>query len=496
MNDFAIEASEIRKGFDGVVVLDGVDFSVKQGEVHGLVGANGAGKSTLMKILNGLYQMDSGTMKVFGIQKHFNTPDQARENGIAMVYQDLSLVGTLSVTENIFLARNPYRKGLLIDDGKARQKAKSLLEMIGVDDTIHLDAKVSDISVGQQQLVEIAKALASDPKILILDEPTASLSGTEIDILFSVIRKLRDRGISIIYITHYLRDIFKICDSVTVLRDGKTVLKEKAGNTSLGDLISAMMGETSSGVSTWDRKARVESENALLVVEGLTTDAVHDASLCVYPGEIVGIAGLLGSGRTELLKALFGCDRIRAGRIEVEGKKVFIRSPSDAQDAGIALAPEDRRRQGLILDFSIEQNIVLPALKRISRGLLLDEGKSGKMADSMIAHLGVKAKNRQQTVRYLSGGNQQKVVVAKCLSSDARILLLDDPTFGVDLHSKHEIMKIVKEFAGRGGGVVFVSSEFNEISSFCDVVYVMKKGRITGVVKEFMSEERLMQMVQ
>ncbi len=496
MKDFAIEARDVRIGFDGVPVLDGVDFTLATGEIHALVGANGAGKSTLMKILNGLYRMDSGTLKVFGKPSSFATPEEARAGGVAMVYQDLSLVATLSVSENIFLARNPFRKGPLLDDGKARERAAELLASIGVDKSIHPDAKVGDISIGQQQLVEIAKALATEPRILILDEPTASLSNTEIDILFSVMKRLKDRGISIVYITHYLRDIFRVCDRVTVLRDGKAVLTAATAQTSLDRLVTAMVGGNSGSGSAWKRTQRDETGKPLFVVEGLQTDAVEDASLCVYPGEVVGIAGLLGSGRTELLRALFGCDRIRSGRIEVEGRKVSIRSPADAQNAGIALVPEDRRRQGLILDFSIEHNVVLPVLKKVRGRFLLDNAKSVGMADHFIKYLGVKTTDRNQHVRYLSGGNQQKVVVAKCLSGDAKILLLDDPTFGVDLHAKHEIMKIVREFAAAGGGVVFVSSEFNEIADFCDVVYIMKKGRITDMVKESLTEDRLMQIVQ
>jgi ribose transport system ATP-binding protein len=496
MNTFAIEARGICKGFDGVKVLDGVDFRLSKGEAHAIVGANGAGKSTFMKILNGIYSADSGSVSVFGEKAGYDTPEGARKAGIAMVYQDLSLVPTLSVAENIFLASNPYKKGPFIDDGRARTEAAALLKSLGVGEAIDPDARVADISVGQQQLVEIAKALAGDPRILILDEPTASLSSSEIETLFDVIARLKSRGMSIIYITHYLRDIFKICESVTALRDGKAVLSTLASATTVEALVAAMIGIDEESRAEWKLTRRGGARKPLLEIRGLTTDSIRDVSIEIAPGEVVGLAGLLGSGRTELLRALYGCDRIVAGSVYIDGTEVEPRSPSDALAAGIALVPEDRRRQGLILDFSVEQNVVLPVLEKIRGRFLIDERKSGGLADRYIERLGMKVTGRDQRVRYLSGGNQQKVVVAKCLSSEAKILLLDDPTFGVDMHSKMEIMRIVRDFASDGGGVLFVSSEFKEVAEFCDAIYVMKKGRVTCIVQDPVTEEQLMQLVQ
>jgi ribose transport system ATP-binding protein len=492
----AIEVRNLNISFDGVKVLEGVDFTLGVGETHALVGANGAGKSTLVKILNGIYHKDSGEISVFGSSTPYDSAQGARERGIAMVYQDLSLVPPLTVTENIFLSRPPFRKGIFLNTAKAHDEAVKILASLGVDTVIDPDSRIEDISVGQQQLVEIAKALSLEPRILILDEPTASLSNSEINVLFRVIERLKGRGISIIYITHYLRDIFKICDRVTVLRDGSVVLAKPVAETDIWELVHEMVGGQAETSVVWKRTEPAPGVKPLLELENVTTRSIRDVSLHVFPGQVVGIAGLLGSGRTELFRALYGLDRRISGRIVVNGREVAIRSPSDALAAGIALVPEDRRKQGLVLDFSVEQNIMLPILRKLRGKMLLSGKKSGTLVDHYIKYLMVKTQDRRQHVRYLSGGNQQKIVVAKCLASEASVLLLDDPTFGVDIHSKLEIMRIVREFAAAGKAILFVSSEFKELAEFCDEIYILKKGSVSGDVRRNVTEDQLMQMVQ
>ncbi|MDR2477319.1 MAG: sugar ABC transporter ATP-binding protein [Treponema sp.] len=495
MSEFAIEAEKINIGFNGVQILFDVDFSVRKGEVHALVGTNGAGKSTLVKIINGVYQRNSGTISIQGTPVNYENPESARESGIAMVFQDLSLIPTMTVAENIFLNTNPYRKGLLINDKKNAEKTEELLALIGVDTEISPHDIIEDMSVGKQQIVEIAKALSGNPGILILDEPTASLSNAEIERLFVVIDVLKSKGISIIYITHYLQDIFKICDSLTLIRDGRTVFRRNTDQIDVASLIDSMTDSGSKLVS-WNRRQNLRKGTPLFEIKDLNTRAIENVSLSVYLGEIVGIAGLLGSGRTELFKAIFGIDKLSGGEIIINGSKTTISSPVDAINHGISLIPENRREQGLVLDFPVGENMILSIFSRLRKFIMIDDKKTAELADRYIKTLGVKASGPMQIVRYLSGGNQQKVVVAKSLASNSRILLLDDPTFGVDVHAKHEIMKIIRDYAGRGNGVIMVSSEFNEIVDFCDSIYVMKKGQITDFLPDQVSEDELLLKVQ
>jgi ribose transport system ATP-binding protein len=495
MEDYAIEAEKITISFNGIQILYDVDFNVKKGEVHALVGTNGAGKSTLVKIINGVYKRDSGTISIEGKGVDYENPEGARAAGIAMVLQDLSLIPTRTVAENIFLNTNPYRRGLLIDDKKNAEKTKELLELIGVDTEIHPWDIVEDMSIGKQQIVEIAKALSRNPRILILDEPTASLSNTEIERLFTVIKTLKSKDISVIYITHYLRDIFKICDSLTLIRDGRIIFRQDTNRINVTDLINAMT-ETESETFLRNRSRGLRKGVPLLELKNLRTKRVENISIALYPGEIVGIAGLLGSGRTELFKALFGIDTVNGGEIFINGKKVTIASPSEAINQGIALIPENRREQGLVLDFPVGENMVLSIFNRLRHFLMIDDRKTAELADHYIKALNVKTQGPRQLVRYLSGGNQQKVVVAKSLASDSRILLLDDPTFGVDVHAKQEIMKIIHDYAEQGNGVILVSSEFNEMVSFCDSIYVMKKNHVTDFLTEAISEDELLYKVQ
>lgn len=495
MSDYAIQAENINISFNGVQILHNVNFSVKKGEVHSIVGTNGAGKSTLVKILNGVYKKDSGTIKIFGKLKEYNTPDEARRAGIAMVFQDLSLIPTLTVYENIFLNTHPYRKGILIDDKKSIKKALELLSLVGMQSEIDPRTKVEELSTGQKQIVEIAKALSYNSKILILDEPTASLTNKEVENLLDVINMLKEKGISIIFITHSLQDIFKICDRVTVIRDGRIVLTESTDKLDLRTLVSKMTGAEITAIE-WNKNKDLRDKKPLLELKNVSTNHIKEVSMKIFPGEIVGIAGLRGSGRSELLDAIFGVERISTGEILIDGHKVDISSTTDAISKGIALVPENRREQGLVLDFSVMENIIISILDKVKKYLSIDKNKCKTITNSYIKSLNIKTQGPEQVVRYLSGGNQQKVVVGKCLASKAKILLLDDPTFGVDVHAKQEIMKIIKDFASRGNGVIFISSQFQEIADLCDSIYIMKRGKVTDLIISEVTKDDLLYMVQ
>lgn len=491
----AIEARRLKKGFDGNPVLKEVNFTLKTGEVHALVGQNGAGKSTLVKLINGFHQRDGGEIRLFGEESYFATPKDAQAKGIAMVYQDLSLIPSLSVADNIFLTHSQQRSALISNRDRVRQ-AEPILATLGVD--IDPRQKVESLSVGEQQFIEIAKAMAMDARILVLDEPTASLSNNEINALFAVIEKLKSRGISIIYITHYMSDIMRICDAVTVLRDGYTVLETQMADTSVDALVEAMLGSKTDTDFIWDRPATSTSETVpLLELCNVTTCDLDAVSLKVMPGQVVGLAGLLGSGRTEILEAIYGLTPIQSGEVRVNGRAVKIHSPRQAIENGINMVPEERRSQGLVLDSSVEDNVLMASFDRISRSMVLNKAKGQSMVEATIKKLGVKTTGVTQPVRFLSGGNQQKVVIGKCLSTDAKVLLLDDPTFGIDINAKYEIMKIVNQYVAQGNGVIFVSSEYAEVGSFCDVIYVVNKGRI---VRHFsgqrMTEDALLAAVQ
>ena len=495
MGEFAIEVNKTNISFNGVQVLFDVDFHVRTGEVHALVGTNGAGKTTLVKIINGVYKQDSGSISIRGKPVNYENPEGARESGIGMVFQDLSLISTMTVAENIFLRTNPYRTGFLINDRKNAQKTEELLQLIGVDTEIRPQDIVGDLSIGKQQIVEIAKALAGNPSILIFDEPTASLSNNEIELLFAVIEVLKSKGISVIYITHYLRDIFKICDSLTLIRDGRIVMRRDTDKIDITELINSMTESESKPVSR-DRRQRLRQGTPILETKNLSSRGIDNISLSVYAGEIVGIVGLLGSGRTEFFRALFGIDKLSGGDILIDGKKIMINSPADAINHGISLIPENRREQGLILDFPVRENMVLSIFNRLAKYIMIDDRKTTEIAARYIKALDIKTSGPMQIVNYLSGGNQQKVVVAKSLAGRSGILLLDDPTFGVDIHAKHEIMKIIHDYARQGNAVIMVSSEFNEIANFCDSIYVMKRGRIIDFVCEQTSEDELLLKAQ
>ncbi len=478
-NPYVLELKDITISFSAVTVLSHASFFLKHNEIHAIVGKNGAGKSSFMKALTGVYIPDSGSITIDGEPVTLGSSKTVSQEKVAMVYQDLSLVPSLTVLQNIFLSYHPYKVWGILQDKKARKVAKELLEQVGIS-SLSLDSYVSELSAGESQLVEIAKAIAGNPNIIVFDEPTASLSDFEIKRLFETIERLRVQGHAIIYITHYLEDVMQLCDSVTVLRDGKVISTTATEHSTIESIVKDMLGEQESVVTVAKSVSKnVQEEHPYIELESVLSKKVGPMSLKAYAGEIIGIAGLLGSGRTELFELMYGLDPIVSGDIRIHGSKVSVQTPSHAIKQGIVLVPEERRTQGLVMDFDIEENMSLASLQKSSVKGMLDMEKRAKIADSMISSLQIKTTGRKQLVRLLSGGNQQKVVIGKCLTVAPKILLLDDPTFGVDIHAKREIMNIIKDYAQQGNIVFFISSEFSEIVHFCDRTYIVKKGTIT-----------------
>jgi ABC-type sugar transport system ATPase subunit len=469
----------IGKRFPGVVALDGVDFDVRRGEVHALMGANGAGKSTLIKILAGAYTPDAGEIAIEGRVVAIRDPHVAQQLGISPVHQELNLALPLGVAENIFLGRQPRRRGGLIDRARMQREAAGLLSDLGV----HIEpTAVENLSVAQRQMVSIARAVSAEARIVIFDEPTAPLSEHEATILFNIIRRLRDRGLGIVYTSHRLEEIFTLADRVTVLRDGHLVGTSPIGEMTMGRLIMMMVGrELGEAVPTRPAGVSTEIPAAALEVRGLTRNGVlHDCSMVVARGEIVGLFGLVGAGRTELARAIFGADPIDAGEIWVGGQRRHIRSPSDAIKCGIGLAPEDRKFEGLLTDMSVGRNIALAALPRLARMGMVRGGAERNLARRFVDRLAIKTPSLDQPVKFLSGGNQQRVVVAKWLATNPKLLILDEPTKGIDVSAKAEIHALIADLARQGVGVVLISSELPEVLAMCDRILVMHHGRLTG----------------
>lgn len=480
-----LEMSQICKYFNGITVLDNIHFELKKGEIHALVGGNGAGKSTLMKILTGVYELDSGRISIDSSEIKIKTPNDAEKHGIAMIFQEFSLVPTFTVAQNIFLGREPKKKSGLIDDKKCLQMARQLLDELKVD--IKPNTIVSDLGVGYWQMTEIAKALSKETKILIMDEPTSSLTERETEVLFDFITRLKQKGISIIYISHRMDEIFRICDRITILGDGKNIVTEETGKFDMERVIQYIAGKNLNKFE-WKKREGASDGTVVLEVKDLkTNNRVENVSFELKHGEILGIAGLMGSGRTEALRALFGIDAITGGEIYVKGKKTVIRSPKDAIESGIALVPEDRRVQGLVLDHQIKDNILLPSISKIvNEALLINDSEGNKISEHWVRRLNIKANSIYRTSRLLSGGNQQKVVFAKWLANSPEIIMLDEPTIGIDISAKIEIVEIIRELANNGKSILLVSSEMTELLAVSDRILVFHDGK---VVKQFIREE-------
>lgn len=477
MSDYLLEMKEISKSFPGVKVLDGVQLNLKRGEVLALMGENGAGKSTLMKILGGIYQRDGGTIVVKGQTQENMTPDIAAKRGIAIIHQELNLIPHLSVMENIFLGREfTYGKSGFVNWSRMRTEAKRWLEQLAID--LDPATPVGELSVGQQQMIEIAKALSMQADILVLDEPTAALTNREIDALFDVIAALKRKGVGMIYISHRMEEIFQISDRITVLRDGRYVGTVRTAETSLDELVKMMVGRE---ITDRFPKVEVKPGEERLRVENLTVRGkLSGISFSVRSGEIVGVAGLMGAGRTEMAKALFGAERIDGGAIFVDGKPVRISQPIDAIRAGIALVTEDRKEEGLVLPLSVRENIALPNLAKLASLGVMNRRAEQALSDETIRRLLIKTAGGEQAAGSLSGGNQQKVVIGKWLATQPKILILDEPTRGVDIGAKKEIYDIMNRLAQEGVAILMISSELPEVLGMSDRVLVMHEGRITG----------------
>jgi ribose transport system ATP-binding protein len=500
MESAIVRMSDITKSFNHVTVLKKVNFELYPGEVHALLGENGAGKSTLMKILRGIYQPDSGEIRIQEKVVHLNTTSDALNNGVAMVFQEFSQVPTLTVAQNIFLTREFRSRLNLLDDHQCEIRAKEIFDDMGVD----IDPKqlLSNLSTGYRQLTEIAKALSQNARILILDEPTASLTETETQALFSLIRRLKKNGISIIYISHRMEEIFKISDRITILRDGQKIVTEEAKNLNIQQVIEHIIGQKKQESKEIPVSRDENDQQVLLEINHLECEhGVHDVSLKLHCGEVLGIAGLMGNGQSELMQAIFGMNPIRAGEILIRDKKVKITDPAMSMKAGIAMIPEDRRNKGLILMHTIRENIMMPMIKlnRLPRRkFFIDEKKGSQVVNHYVKRLNIRCDSIYKQVGLLSGGNQQKVVIAKWLSTNPDILLMDEPTVGVDIGAKQEIIDIMRALAKEGKGVIFITSELKEMLSVCNRIMIIQNGHITRELKnsEIQSEERLNQILQ
>jgi ribose transport system ATP-binding protein len=493
-------AERISKSFAGVKALNDVDFDLRHGEVHALMGENGAGKSTLMKILAGVHTSYDGTIVVEGHAVSFTGVRDAEEAGVAIIHQELNLVPELSVADNIFLGREPLIGGVLIDRRRMVRAAARLLARLGV--TIAPDTRIAGLRVGEQQLVEIAKALSLNARILIMDEPTSALSSSECDTLFKIVRQLASEGVAIIYTSHRIEEVLELADRVTVLRDGRRVVTARIDELSRGAIISAMVGRE---MAANERGATVADGAAVLSVQDLTLDTLgphgwrrtlHGVSFELKRGEILGIGGLLGSGRTEILESIFGVAHgWRTGGIAIDGAAVEINSPSDAYHFGLALVSEDRKERGLHLADSICDNVALPSIGALSRFGLRTFARERGLAADMVKRLSVRCTGIGQQAAALSGGNQQKVVIGKWLATEPRILLLDEPTRGIDIGAKQEIYRLIFDLAALGLGIIVVTSEMPELLLLSDRILVMCEGRQTGILaRENASQETVMRL--
>lgn len=476
MQEHIVIMKHISKEFPGVMALDDVSFYLKPGEVMALLGENGAGKSTLMKILSGVYTKDSGEISLFSKRVDELTPKKAREKGVAIIHQELNLCSHLSVAENIFLAREITHSGIL-SAREMNKRAKALLDRLNID--IKPEAIVGDLPVSKQQMVEIAKALSLNAKILIMDEPTSALTSKEIDDLFVIIRKLKEEGCGIVYISHRLEELQHIVDRVTIMRDGKYIASMNFTDINMQEIISLMVGR-----EIKEKFPRVVCSPGKEILEVKNLNAgklVRDVSFKLFEGEILGIAGLMGAGRTETTRAIFGVSPKESGEVILDGKALTINKPVDAIRAGIVLVPEDRKKDGLCTKLSIRYNIALPNLDILSKTIGVVDGKMEKvMVDKSIRELMIKLPNPEVNADSLSGGNQQKVVVSKWLSRNSRVVIFDEPTRGIDVAAKVEIYNLMNDLKKRGIGVLFVSSEMQEILGISDRIIVMCDGKVTG----------------
>lgn len=486
-----LRADNVTKQFPGVRALSQVNLCLHESEVLAVLGENGAGKSTLMKILAGVFPMDAGSMYMSGHEIRIHSVEDALQNGIALIHQELNLASNLDVSANIFLGREPLRYGLLDRDTMHRE-ASRFLEMVGLN--VEPDMIVERLPIGQQQMVEIAKALSVNARVLIMDEPTSSLSHKETEQLFQVVNELKSNGVSIVYISHRLSEVKRLADRVTVLRDGCNAGELAGDDITYDNMVRLMVGRD---VSQYYQHTPLSPGDPVLEVEDLVVEANPHRKLSfkIHSGEVVGMAGLVGAGRTEVLQTLFGVTPALSGSITVDGQPLECHSPADAIRRGMALAPEDRKRQGLILGMSVRQNTSLASLYYDQRKGLLNHPREKLIAGQMMQRMQIKAPSDTQMVQYLSGGNQQKVVLGKWLARKPRVLLLDEPTRGIDVGAKQEIYRLMEELAREGVAILYVSSELEEILGLADRVLVIHDGAISGELsRQALTEESIMQL--
>ena len=473
-----IEMRGIDKAFGSNQVLKDAGFELRDGEVHALMGENGAGKSTLMKILTGVYTRDKGTVLVDGQEVVYKTPQEAEKAGIVFIYQELNVLFDLTVEENLFMGKE-ITKGFGICNKKAmRAKAQEVMDRMGVN--IPVNAVMSDLSVGQQQMVEICKALMVDAKVLIMDEPTAALTQSETEVLFEVINSLRAKGVSIVYISHRMEEIFELCDRITILRDGQYVGTENIKDITMDGVVQMMIGREI-GERYPQRDVTLGEE--VLRVEGLSHQKFfRDVNFSVRAGEVLGVSGLMGAGRTEIMQAIFGNLPTTAGKVFIDGKEVSIKNPRQAIAAGIGFITEDRKTEGLLLEKSIAENIEITNLNKVSKNAVMSKKAGKELVQKGIDEFRIKCFNADHLCNNLSGGNQQKVVLAKWIYTDPKILILDEPTRGVDIGAKKEIYSVINDMAARGVAVIMVSSELPEVLGMSDRIMVVHEGHVTGII--------------
>jgi ribose transport system ATP-binding protein len=492
MGDVILTMKDIDKSFPGVHALDHVNFEVKRGEVHALMGENGAGKSTLMKVLTGIYTKDSGTITYEGKEVEFHGTREAQDAGVVIVHQELNMLGHLTVAQNIFIGRE-FKKGIGIDDKKMNEEAAKLFERLHID--IDPTETMSNLTVGKQQMCEIAKAISHDAKVIIFDEPSAALTEAEIDELFKIIRDLREQNLAIVYISHRMDEIKVITDRVTVMRDGGYVGTLITKDCTKDDIINMMVGrviyEEPKTHSMVPKDAPV-----VLKVEHLNAGKmVQDVSFELHKGEILGFSGLMGAGRTETARAIFGADPVQSGDIYVHGNKVDIKSPEDAVKNGIGYLSEDRKRFGIVVQKTIAENTTMATLEKFTKGLFINKKAEREVAQKYVDSLATKTPSVDQLVVNLSGGNQQKVVIAKWLARDCDVLIFDEPTRGIDVGAKNEIYKLMNKLAEEGKAIIMISSEMTEILRMSDRIVVMCEGKMTGEIGiEEASQEKIMNM--
>ncbi len=489
-----LEFTNISKAFPGVQALNDVSFRVSGGKVSALMGENGAGKSTLLKILSGDVRPDEGHVSINGAVQNFTSPFQSIKASISVIYQERQLVNAMNVMENVFLEDLPENKLGIINKAELRRKTQEIIDIFELP--IQPSDIVGHLSVAYQQMVEIMKAYRRDSDIIAFDEPTAPLTDKEISILFKLIRKLRERGKIILYVSHRMAEIFQITDDIVVLKDGRLVKTFTTDQTSETELVKAMVGRDI-GDTYANLRRNDKLGDVLLEVNNLVTDVVHDVSFQLRRGEVLGFAGLVGAGRTEVMRAIFGADKIISGEVKMEGKPVRFKSPKDAVEHGIALCPEDRKEQGLVLGRSIRDNVSMPVLEKVRKGIFLDEKAENDLAKEAVQKYSIKTPTVDKLVIELSGGNQQKIILGRWTSSKmvTKILILDEPTKGIDVGTKAEVYQMVCDFAKQGIGVIFISSELTEVLNVSDTIIVMHNGRVTGkVTRQEASEERVLEL--